>query len=177
MTLHIPGAAALAPSGTAMVDPFGLAGLLSQGVGDRPLRFALRLLHGREHDLPAARGPAHAGGTRPAVQRVHRKRCAQAADDRRRAAGARESCGCSGAVAPLGERRLDELTLTTNGTPAGTIRGRLARRGRAAHQRLAGHARPGSSAPITRWGELEQVLDGIVPPRRPAWRSRSTPSR
>ena len=45
---------------------------LSARIGDRPLRFPLRLLHGGGHDLPAEDGAAVARGARPAVHGLRR---------------------------------------------------------------------------------------------------------
>ena len=61
---------------------------LSARLGDRPLRFPLRLLHVGKHELPAEGRSAHAGRARPAVQRLRGPRRPEAAVDRRRAAGA-----------------------------------------------------------------------------------------
>src|SRR6516164_8362030 len=61
---------------------------LSARLGDRPLRFSLRLLHVGAHDLPAQGRPALARRARPAVQRLHRARGEKAAAHRRRTAGA-----------------------------------------------------------------------------------------
>ena len=61
--------------------------LLSARLGDRPLRFPLRLLHGGKHVLSAQGRGAHAGRARPAVLGLRRARRAQASPHRRRAAG------------------------------------------------------------------------------------------
>ena len=79
---------------------------LSARVGDRSLRPALLLLHVGRHDVPAEGRPADAGGTRPAVFGLHRQGRAQAAPDRRRAAGAAQHDVAGAlAVAPSRQRR------------------------------------------------------------------------
>ena len=64
--------------------------LLSPRLGHRPLRPALRLLHGGGHDLPAEAGGADARGAGPALRRLHRPWRREDPPDRRRAAGAEE---------------------------------------------------------------------------------------
>ena len=103
---------------------------LSAGLGDGPLRFPLRLLHGGGHDVPAQGRSAQPRGARPAVQRLHRQGRAQAAAHRRRAAGAaRDHDAGRLAVAPSRDRR--------------------ARRAHAHHQRLAARRNMPPSLPAT----------------------------
>ena len=61
---------------------------LSARLGDGPLRFPLRVLHGGGHDVPAQGRSAQPRGARSPVRRLHRQGRAQAAAHRRRAAGA-----------------------------------------------------------------------------------------
>ena len=61
---------------------------LPPGVGHRPLRFPLRLLHGRADAVPAQARAPDAGGAGPALHRLRPAGRAQAAHHRGRAAGA-----------------------------------------------------------------------------------------
>ena len=108
---------------SSLVDPFGRAHHLFARLGDRSLRFPLRLLHGRGHDLPAEGRCPDARGARPAVLRLRRARRAQASPHRRRAAGAPTDIMAlfRSLSRHLACRRLDELTLTTNGSQLAQI--------------------------------------------------------
>ena len=126
---------------------------LSARVGDRPLRLPLRLLHVREHELPAEGRSAHARGTRPAVQRLRRARRAQAAADRRRAAGAaRHHDALRLAVAPSGVGRARRADADHQRLAASEIRARARRSRRQAHQRFARHARSRRNSAPSRAG-------------------------
>ena len=116
---------------------------LSARVGDRPLRFSLRLLHVGEHGVPAEGRPALARRARPAVQRLHCARRAQAAAHRRRAAGAaRHHDARRLALAPSLDRRARRAHADHQRLAAAEICRRARRPRRAAHQRLARYARP-----------------------------------
>ncbi len=71
----------------AMIDPFGRGHQLPAGFRHGPLRFSLRLLHARTHDLPSQGRCTVAGRARPVVRRLHPQGSEEAAPDRRRAPG------------------------------------------------------------------------------------------
>ena len=115
---------------------------LSARLGDRSLRFPLRLLHVGEHGVPAEGRSAHAGGARPAVQRLHCARRAQAATHRRRAAGAaRDHDAGRLALAPSFVRRARRAHADHQRLAAAEICARARRPRRAADQCLARYAR------------------------------------
>ena len=102
----------------ALVDRYRPLDHLPEGVGDRPLRLPLCLLHVGAHELPAARGTCSRWRSSTASARRSSAAASEAAHHRRRAARAQEHH-----VAVRGARRrhldaggLEELTLTTNGS-------------------------------------------------------------
>ena len=100
--------------------------------------------------------------TRPAVQRLHRQGRAQAAADRRRAAGpARHHDLGVVAVAPLTSGALDELTLTTNGSQLTKYAGELKASGVKRINVSLDTLDPDKFRAITRWGDLDKVMAGI----------------
>ena len=127
-----------------LIDPFARAiTYLRVSVTDRCDFRCVYCMSENMTFLPKAR-PADAGGTRPAVLGLRRQGRAQAAADRRRAAGAARHhdavlARCR-AISQTGA--LDELTLTTNGSQLAKYARRTEELRRRAHQRLARHARP-----------------------------------
>ena len=152
---------------------------LSAGIGHRPLRSALLLLHVGRHDIPAQGRSAHARGTRPALLGIHRQGRAKAAADRRRAAGpAQRDVAGALAVAPSRQRRAERTDADDQRLAARTFRNRTARTA-------------GSAASTSRWtrsirrnsapspaGAISTRFWPASRPRAPrALRSRSTPWR
>src|SRR5215831_18842916 len=115
---------------------------LSARLGDRSLRFSLRLLHVGAHDVPAQGRPALARRARPAVRR-----------------------GIMTLVASLARHlstgALDELTLTTNGSQLAKYAGELVGHGVRRINVSLDTLDPDKFRAITRWGELDKVLAGI----------------
>ena len=125
-----------------VIDPFGRGHQLRPGLGHRPLRLPLRLLHGRGHDVPAQGRSADARGARPAGTAfvdlgVRKIRLTGGEPLVRR--------NVMWLVGQLGRHvasgALDELTLTTNGSQLERFAGDLVASGRAPGQCLARHAR------------------------------------
>jgi len=145
-----------------MTDPFGRTiSYLRVSVTDRcDLRCFIAC---RRHDIPAQGRSPDAGGTRPAVLGLHRQGRAQAAADRRRAAGPAQ-CDVAGAlaVAPSEERSAQRVDADHQRFATGAFR--------RPNWPTAGFAASTcrwtrwirrNSAPITRWGDLDKVLAGI----------------
>ncbi len=110
--------------------------------GNRPLRFPLRLLHVRAHDVPAEEGPAVARGTRPAVLGVRRQGRAQTAHYRWRTAGAQEHhVAVPLVVAASGHWRARRTYADHQRQPTAEVRAGTGRLRRQTHQRLARHTR------------------------------------
>ena len=117
---------------------------LRPAVGDRSLQFPLRLLHGGEDDVPAARRGAAARGTGSAVLDLRRPRGEEDQADRRRAAGAarRDEFGPV-AVAPPARARARRADADDQRLAAGAIRRRARRLRRQAGECFVGYARRG----------------------------------
>ena len=116
---------------------------LSAGLGHRPMRLPLRLLHVGAHELSAQGGAAHPGGARSAVQRVRGLGRAQAPHHRRRAAGAE---GRHRAVREPGpppeERRARRADAHHQRQPTAAPCGTALCGGRAPGEHLPRHPRP-----------------------------------
>ena len=121
---------------------------LPAGVGDRPLRLPLRLLHVRAHELPAAGRAADARGARPDLHGLRRRGVRKLRITGGEPLVRKTHVAVRAPVAAPRGGGLDELTLTTNGSQLAALCRRSARRRRRAHQRLARHAAsPTASAP------------------------------
>ena len=131
---HLPASTA---DGSVSADD-----LLSAGVGDRSLRFSLRVLHGGRHDLPAQARSSDAGRAGPAVLGLRPAGRQEAADHRRRAAGAaRHHDAVPVLVAASGYRRAGRTDRHDERVPARQARGRPRRLRRQAGECLARYAR------------------------------------
>ncbi len=144
---------------------------LPAGIGDRPLRPALRLLHVGGHDLPAQARASHAGGTRPAVRGVHPAGHDEDPHHRRRAAGAARRDAAVRRAGAAARPRAEGADRHHQRLATGqACRGAGGRR-READQRVAGYARsaavhrrsPAGARSSRRW-------TASSPPRRPGWR-------
>ncbi len=143
---------------------------LSARLGHRPLRFPLRLLHGGEHVVPAEGRSSHAGRTRPAVLGLHRARRAQAAPDRRRAAGAaRHHDARRLAVAPSALRHARRTDADHQRLAARQICRRVARRPACgASTSRSTRSMPKNSAPSRAGARWIRCSPASTPRRRPA---------
>ncbi len=145
-----------------LIDPFQRAiTYLRVSVTDR-CDFRCVYCMSEHMTLPAEAGPAHARGTRPAVQRLRRARRAQAAADRRRAAGAaRDHDAVPLAVAPSRRRprRTDASRPTARSLPK--YAAELAACGVKRINVSLDTLDPDKFRAITRWGDLDKVMAGI----------------
>ena len=150
------------PTASHLVDPFGRGiEYLRVSVTDRCDFRCVYCMAEHMTFLPKKR-PAVARRARPAVHRLHRK-------------GVRKLRLTGGEplvrknimwlvralVAASRDRRARRTDADHQRQPARQLCRRTRRRRRQAHQRLARHARPEQdSSAITRWGDLDKVLDG-----------------
>ena len=131
---------------------------LSARLGDRPVRFPLRLLHGRRHDLPAEVGGPVDRGAGAAVPGIRAPRRAQIAADRRRAPGPpRGHDPDRTARSAAGPGRAGRADAHDQRQPAGQTQRCAGARRRAPGQRFARYARPGE---IHRHYPLGQAGEG-----------------
>ena len=131
-------------------------------VGDRPLQFPLRLLHGGRDEIPAARRGASPRGAGSAVLDLRRPGREEDPADWRRPLVRR---GVMNLVQSLSRRlkanELDELTLTTNGSQLARYAGDLAACGVKRVNVSLDTLDAAQFAAISRHGMLADVLAGI----------------
>ena len=137
---------------------------LCAGVGDRPVRLSLRLLHVGGHEFPAQARRSVARGAGPAVLGLRRPRRAQDPDHRRRAAGApQRDVAVPRPQAASRQRRARRSDADDERLAARALRWRARRLRRQADQRLARQPRPGQ---VPRRDALGRSRGGAEGPRR-----------
>ena len=130
---------------------------LCSRVGDRPVRFPLRVLHGGKYDLSAQEGAVEPRGAGPAVQHVRRSRRPQAPADRRRAAGAAQHHQPVRIARPASSIRAPRgADADHQRQSARALRGRPLRARRAPGQRLARYPGPDQVSGDHPLGQIRQ---------------------